>query len=115
MFLICYSIVDPLSLEHAQNKWLKEVKDHADDAPIILIGTKSDMAAASTEEEVSIVTREEADKVATEMACEAHIQTSALKLENVSFAFDKAIKVALEHKMGGTEEKKKRRGWCSVL
>ena len=43
VFLICFSVVDPTSLENVRSKWYPEISHHAPDVPIILVGTKLDL------------------------------------------------------------------------
>ncbi|KAL0485494.1 RAC1 [Acrasis kona] len=43
IFLICYSVVDPLSYENVKYKWAPEVRSHCPDAKFILVGTKLDI------------------------------------------------------------------------
>ena len=43
IFLICFSIASPDSLQNVCNKWFPEVKHHCPYTPIILVGTKLDL------------------------------------------------------------------------
>lgn len=43
VFLICFAIDSPTSLENVRSKWYPEVKHHCPKAPIILVGTKQDL------------------------------------------------------------------------
>jgi small GTP-binding protein len=43
VFLFCFSLVAPTSLENVQNVWVPEVKKHCPTTPCILVGTKSDL------------------------------------------------------------------------
>ena len=43
VFLICFSLVDPRSFNHALNKWLPEVMEECPKALKIFVGTKSDI------------------------------------------------------------------------
>merc|ERR1712107_689079 len=42
IFLACFSVMPPESFENIDAKWLKEVKHHSQ-APLMLVGTKSDL------------------------------------------------------------------------
>ena len=43
VFLICFSLVDPRSFNHALNKWLPEIMEECPNALKIFVGTKSDL------------------------------------------------------------------------
>ena len=43
VFLICYSIVDPISLDNIESKWVPEVKFFCPQTPIVVVGTKLDL------------------------------------------------------------------------
>jgi Ras-related C3 botulinum toxin substrate 1 len=43
VFLVCYSVVSPTSFENVQAKWIPELRHHAPNAPVILVGTKTDL------------------------------------------------------------------------
>ena len=43
VFLVCFSVVNPTSLENVEFKWFKELQHHATNVPIILVGTKVDL------------------------------------------------------------------------
>lgn len=46
IFLICFSLTDPQSLESVRTKWNPEVVHQCPNTPIILVGTKSDLRDA---------------------------------------------------------------------
>ena len=48
-FLICYSINNRESFKNATTKWLQEIKNTAQQAPYILVGTKSDLRKQAEE------------------------------------------------------------------
>ncbi len=41
--LVCFSVVSPTSYENVSAKWIPELRQHAPTAPIILVGTKTDL------------------------------------------------------------------------
>jgi small GTP-binding protein len=43
VFLICFSLIDPKSFNHALNKWLPEVEESNPHAIKYFVGTKSDL------------------------------------------------------------------------
>lgn len=43
VFLLCFSLVDPESLENIINIWINEIQEYCTGKPIILVGLKSDL------------------------------------------------------------------------
>jgi small GTP-binding protein len=43
VLLVCFSVVSPSSYESVSAKWIPELRHHAPNAPIILVGTKTDL------------------------------------------------------------------------
>ena len=43
IFLICYSVISPTSYDNVVEKWYPEISHHCPSAPIILVGTKTDL------------------------------------------------------------------------
>ena len=43
VFLVCFSLVSPTSLENVANKWAPEIKHHCPNTPMILVGTHLDL------------------------------------------------------------------------
>jgi Ras-related C3 botulinum toxin substrate 1 len=43
VFLVCFSVVSPTSYENAMTKWFPELHQHMPKAPIILVGTQTDL------------------------------------------------------------------------
>ena len=43
VFLVCFSVVSPASLDNVLHKWVPEIRHHCADAPLLLVGTKSDL------------------------------------------------------------------------
>lgn len=43
VFLVCFSVVSPTSFHNVREKWLPELRQHNPGAPIVLVGTQSDL------------------------------------------------------------------------
>eukprot|EP00494_Astrolonche_serrata_P004021 UN04031 len=43
VFLVCYSVASQISLKNVETKWVPELRVHAPEAEIILVGLKSDL------------------------------------------------------------------------
>ncbi|KNC55557.1 uncharacterized protein AMSG_01820 [Thecamonas trahens ATCC 50062] len=105
--LIAFSVVRPDTLKNVHLKWKDEVQHFCPSAPILLIGTKSDLRESSTEPTVS---PEEAKAAAAAIGAASYIECSALSDVNVNTVFQTAARAALE----GVERAPSKRK-CSLL
>lgn len=101
VFVICYSIISPSSFENVNSKWFPEIKHHAPDVPIILVGTKQDlqhdqnMKAQLQSKGLQMVTEEQASQLATKLGAVKSLRCSALTQEGLKTVFDEAIRAAM--------------------
>mmetsp|Transcript_13017 Transcript_13017/g.22246 ORF Transcript_13017/g.22246 Transcript_13017/m.22246 type:complete len:220 (+) Transcript_13017:166-825(+) len=101
VFLLCFSLFSPSSLEAIKSKWFPEVKEHADGTPIILVGTKLDLrekesaVATLKESGQEPVTPEQGQGVASEIGATKYLECSALTQEGLSEVFEEAIRICL--------------------
>ncbi|KAF8381179.1 chw-1 [Pristionchus pacificus] len=90
VFILVYSTVNPLSLKSVVNKWLPEVSKVAPDTPLIIVGTKVDLAAWGTD---SIPT-EHGRRLAASIGAD-FFECSAVTQQNLKQVFDCAILAGL--------------------
>lgn len=95
--LVVYDVTRFISYENV-DKWLRDLRDHARDIPVVLVGNKSDLR------HLRAVSSEEARWFA-EYRGLPFIETSALDSTNVEAAFSKVLeqictKVGLNHSVG---------------
>lgn len=58
VFLMCFSVVDPDSLQNVRAKWCPELHRFSTSIPIILVGTKIDLRdAKSSDEQLSLISK----------------------------------------------------------
>ena len=101
VFLVCFSVVNPTSLENVEFKWFKELQHHATNVPIILVGTKVDLRREKAivskleEEGQSPVTEEQGKAMASKIRAVKYLECSALSQEGLKKVFDEAIRTAL--------------------
>lgn len=119
IFLICFSVVNPISLENVKEKWLPEVNHHCPNVPIILVGTKIDMRDDPAQIEklkkqgLKPVTFEDGDAVRKQIKAEHYVECSAKTQTGIKEVFDKAIRTVLFTKKPSSGGKKG--GLCSLL
>jgi len=120
VFLVCYAVDSETSVKNINDKWVGEIKHHASDSQIILVGLKSDIRTDSKQldklksEGKKLVSKEqvqEAARTAGETMSQEvkHLECSSLKMDNIETVFDLAIKVAL------AKNNKKETPCCTVL
>jgi len=100
VFLVCYSIDQTTSLDNVEQKWVPELKHHAPDAQILLVGLKSDLRSDSKviadmkAKEQKFVTKEQVSLIAKNVGAAQELECSALKMEGIDGVFNAAISVA---------------------
>jgi len=103
IFLVCFSLVDPPSLEHVKTKWITEIRQHMEGAKpaILLLGTKLDQRANQTvidnlrKNGQKPVTKAEGEKVAAAIGADHYFECSALTQDGLSQVFEAAVKHVL--------------------
>jgi len=124
IFLICFSLTDPATLENVRSKWNPEVVHHCPNTPIILVGTKSDLRDAElkklpvsvgaigrrlsrAEGKMDSVQKIQEQRRATsiehvlgiamakEIDAVKYVECSALTKKNLNIVFDEAIRCVL--------------------
>jgi small GTP-binding protein len=123
IFVICFSLVAPTSLENVQNMWVPEVKEHCPTTPYILVGMKSDLRDqfASNADEFRAkgwepVPASKAEEMKKAIGARNYIECSARIQYNLKEVFEAAIKVVLhpEAAAPAAPAKSKKKGGCEV-
>ena len=104
VFVVCFSLINPTSLENVLSRWIPELKLHQPNVPILLCGTKADLAdspafAAALQAKPACAQRRlvdelEARRVASLLGCE-YARCSALTQAGLKEVFDRAVKRVL--------------------
>nr|XP_013801504.1 PREDICTED: rho-related GTP-binding protein RhoU [Apteryx mantelli mantelli] len=103
IFLLCFSVVSPSSFQNVSEKWVPEIRCHCPKAPIVLVGTQSDLR-----EDVKVlieldkckekpVSEEAAKLCAEEIKAASYIECSALTQKNLKEVFDAAIVAGIQY------------------
>ena len=101
VFLICFSLMDPDTYDHVTDKWVKEIKDHTPDVPIILVGTKSDLRSKSEAVEKlksqgkEPISSQKGKELQTKIGAKRYLECSALTQDGLANVFDEAVKIVL--------------------
>ncbi|XP_076442044.1 cell division control protein 42 homolog [Babylonia areolata] len=100
VFLLCFSVVSPTSFHNVLEKWVPEIRHHCPGAPLVLVGTQSDLRndvkvlieLAKYHEQP--VPEEEAAKLAEQLGAQ-YVECSALTQKNLKEVFDTGILASL--------------------
>jgi len=101
VFLVCFSVISSSSFENVKTKWVPEIQHHAPNVPILLVGTKSDLRKDDNtikqlnSRQQSMVTIENAQRMAKEIGAVNFLECSALTQEGLKQVFDDAIRAAM--------------------
>ena len=102
VFIICFSLVSPTSLENVENMWVPEVKEHCPNTPYILVGMKSDLrdefpqhADEFKSKGWEAVPKEKGEEMKRKIAAQDYVECSALKQFHLKEVFESAVKVVL--------------------
>ena len=114
VFLVCFSVVNPVSYENVTAKWYPEVVHFCPDVPQILVGTKLDLRDDPVIREK--LASQNGEPVNTEMGIELakkikaikYMECSAKTSQGLKAVFDEAVKAVLF-------AKPKKKGGCMLL
>ncbi|ORX79214.1 ras-related C3 botulinum toxin substrate 1 precursor [Anaeromyces robustus] len=101
IFLICFSLVAPPSLENVKTKWCPEINHHAPGTPIILVGTKLDLREDRdtieklTQKRMAPISYQQGLQVSKEINAVKYLECSALTQTGLKNVFDGAIRAVL--------------------
>ena len=112
VFVLCFSVVCPDSLENLQTQWAPLVKKHGPKARLLVVGTKEDLREKEEviqklkEKNFEPISVQRGEQVARELGAVKYLECSALTQRGVREVFEEVVKV------GG--KKGEGRGGCVV-
>eukprot|EP01112_Ceratiomyxa_fruticulosa_P010815 TRINITY_DN2872_c0_g1_i2.p1 TRINITY_DN2872_c0_g1~~TRINITY_DN2872_c0_g1_i2.p1 ORF type:complete len:193 (-),score=23.51 TRINITY_DN2872_c0_g1_i2:210-788(-) len=101
VFLICFSVANPVSFENVSAKWYPEVMHFCPDVPQILVGTKIDIRDdPQTLEKLKSqgqrpISTDQGSELARKIKAVKYMECSAKSGYNLKSVFDEAIKAVL--------------------
>jgi len=99
IFLLCFSTVHMDSFDNLKHKWIIELRQHAPDAPLILVGTKTDLRdklEKENDKSVEIITPKKGQKRAKELKALNYVECTSKDPHSVNNVFLEAIRVIME-------------------
>ncbi|KAI6011580.1 P-loop containing nucleoside triphosphate hydrolase protein [Pisolithus marmoratus] len=102
VFLVCFSVTSPASLENVKEKWFPEVHRCRPDVPCLIVGTQTDLRDNQMVTEKlgrknqRPVSTEAGERLARELGAVKYVECSALTQRGLKNVFDEAILAALQ-------------------
>jgi len=102
VFILCYSLVSPVSFDNILTKWVPEIRHHCPDAPILLVGTKLDLREnpdycrqLMANEGRQPITKSQGQKLAHKLKAYKYLECSALTQQGLAQVFDDSVRAVL--------------------
>ncbi|TKR66789.1 hypothetical protein L596_023028 [Steinernema carpocapsae] len=90
VFLLCFSLVDPASLERCRTGWINEIRKYVGShTPVLLVGTKEDLHSSGLA--VNRVDLDNARAIASEIGAVNFLTCSSLTHRGLKRVFDEAF------------------------
>jgi len=105
VFIICFSLVSPVSFESVRAKWYPELSYHAPNVSIILCGTKlheredQEIINKLKTKGLNPISFKEGTQLAEEINAVKYLECSTLTQEGLKNVFDEAIRAVLYPKV----------------
>ena len=99
-----FSSISPPSYENIRDYWFPDINCHSPNTPIILVGTKLDLAVDKEilnllkEEQVVPITTAEGLRMAKELSAIKYMECSSLTQKGLHGLFEEAISIGLHNK-----------------
>jgi small GTP-binding protein len=102
VFVICFSLVSPASLQNVESTWVPELKEHCPDTPYLLVGMKSDLRDTlianppnSPDREIEPIATSRGEDMKKRIKAISYVECSAMTQCNLREVFEEAIKTVL--------------------
>ena len=102
VFIACFSVMSPPSLDNVQDKWVPELRSHNPQTPILLVGTQTDLRENEQKlqdlqkKKMRPVRKERAEQLAEDLKLFGYKECSAFTQDGLKDVFDEAIMIALD-------------------
>ncbi|XP_034432008.1 rho-related GTP-binding protein RhoV-like [Hippoglossus hippoglossus] len=112
VFILCFSLVNPVSFENITSKWIPQIRAGNPTSPIVLVGTQCDLSHNVDvlihlhQRSTKPVHCSRARRLARRIRAHDYVECSALTQHNLKHVFDCAVSAAIQHKDTGTIPKK---------
>eukprot|EP01098_Paradermamoeba_levis_P010464 TRINITY_DN4392_c0_g1_i1.p1 TRINITY_DN4392_c0_g1~~TRINITY_DN4392_c0_g1_i1.p1 ORF type:complete len:199 (+),score=8.89 TRINITY_DN4392_c0_g1_i1:43-639(+) len=97
IFIIAFSLVDPISFENVQIKWIPELQHYCPLVSVVLCGTKSDLRDDEktiqrlAQQNQSPITKAQGEQLRQDIKAMAYVECSALHQQGIKELFIQAL------------------------
>ncbi|KAF7347112.1 Cell division control protein 42 like protein [Mycena venus] len=117
VFLVCFSVGMPASLENVRDKWFPEAHHFCPGVPCVIAATQIDLRDdeddfRAVDSGKVMITTAQGEKLARELGAAEYVECSAKTHKGVKDAFDAAVAAALKYSSPVSERKKRQ---CIVV
>jgi len=105
VFLLCFSVISPESLDNVKHKWSSEIKHYASGVPWILVGTKidlrdnEDVIHSLQLKKLEPIPYEVGEQVAKQLNANVYMECSSKTRQGLTAVFETAIRFVLHPEM----------------
>lgn len=100
VFMVCFSVTNPGTLENVKKNWLTEIRILAPKASFILVGTKTDLREDQSKldelqsRNEKVISIQDGIKVAKAVGAKTYVECSAVNSIGLKEVFETVVKVA---------------------
>jgi len=115
VFLVCFSVISPPSLQNIPSKWIPEIEHHSPGTPVLLLGLKTDLRSDKetierlSGKKLSCITKEEGEQMAKKINAFKYLECSSLTQEGLKQVFDESVRCIMAPPF------KKKKGRCEIM
>ena len=116
VFIVCFSLVAPDSLENVNTIWIPEINNYCPGVPFILVGLKSDLrddseshAQKLREQGLEPIENEKIEEVKNKIGAQNYIECSSLKQYHIKEVFESAARLSSKKNSADQAESEKRK------
>lgn len=120
IFLVCFSVTEPDTLENVRQNWLTEIRILTPKAPFVLVGMKTDLRDDSEaltklkEKDQKPISMLQGIKMAKSLGAKEYVECSSINDVGVKRVFETAIIVLDQEKQPPKNSKRKSQHVCNI-
>jgi small GTP-binding protein len=118
IFMLCFSVVSPTSLNNIKNKWLPEIRAHCPETPFVVVGLKYDLRQnlevqdKLRERGLAPVSTEDGQHLAQELGAAGYFECSAWTGQGLKTMFDGTVRAVLDRPI---RPRRRMRAQCTIM